>query len=72
MPTWGQGQECLPLAHMYEQNKIAEPAISNFRRPKALLPACVWLHWVEHGGVRGGWPGEPPEGVGRVIFRLWG
>ena len=68
----GPGAGVSALAHMYEQNKIAEPATSKFRRPKALLPACVWLHWVERGGVRGGWPGEPPEGVGRVIFRLWG
>lgn len=72
MPTWGQGQKCQSLALKLKQSKNAEPVISNFRGPKALLPAWVWLHWVEHGDECDGRPAEPLEGVGEVIFRLWG
>lgn len=53
---------------MEKQSKIAELVISNFRRPKALLPAWVWLHWVEQGDVHNGWPEEPPEGVGGLFL----
>lgn len=68
MHTWGQGQKCLSLAFMEKQSKNAEPVISNFRRPEALLPAWVWLHWVEQGDVHNGWPVEPPQGVGGLFL----
>lgn len=35
------------------------------------LPGSGYTGW-SMGVCMVGWPGEPPEGVGDVIFRLWG
>lgn len=36
----------------------------------SFLPGLVTLGGEQR--LPCGWPGEPPEGVGGVIFRLWG
>lgn len=59
---------------VWEHSKSAEAVVSNFREAE-IPPLCPGL--VTLGGAWGymqwgRWPGETPEGVGRVIFKPWG